>query len=102
MQNLWKVHKNYLTIPKPYAMIYLLGSQNMGITKVSGGCPLTFLCYSGSFRSFYLIQPIFLSTRPKTQVKTAGRMKQIITKPIQSMAVMAALVPSATSLTQPE
>ena len=54
------------------------------------------------FRSFSLIQPIFLRISPKDQVKTAGKIKQISTSPIQSMAVMAVFVPAATSATQPE
>ena len=57
--------------------------------------------YSSSFKSFSLIQPHLRKTRQNAQLKMAGRMKQISAKPIQSMTVMAAFAPVATSLIQP-
>ena len=57
--------------------------------------------YRSSFRSSSLIQPFFRMISQKTQDSTAGRTKLMRTRPTQSMAVMAAFVPAATSLTQP-
>ena len=56
---------------------------------------------SSSFKSPSLIQPTFRQGRLMSQVRTPGRMKQISTRPIQSMPVMAFLAPSDTSFTQP-
>ena len=74
------------------------------------GCGNTFIlkCLQGcgaeayiSFRSPSLIHPSFFSAVQKRQLRNAGRTKQIRISPIQSMAVIAVLVPVAISLTQP-
>ena len=62
--------------------------------------------YCGSVRSPGLIQPIFRKNRPKAQVRTAGRTKEIRISPTQSKAVGAmAAAPLARAaslgLTQP-
>ena len=57
--------------------------------------------YQSSFRSPSWIQPILRQIRPMPQLKTAGRMKQISAMASQSVPVMAAFAPVATSLTQP-
>ena len=54
-----------------------------------------------SFMSPSLIQPAFLNGIAIRGVRTAGRTKEISTSPTQSTAVMAALVPAATSATHP-
>ena len=59
------------------------------------------LSYKSSFKSFSLIQPILRKNRPNAQVKTPGKMKHTNSIPIQSIGVMAALVPDAISLIQP-
>ena len=59
------------------------------------------LFYCGRVRSPSPIQPILRNSCPNSQHSTAGRMKQIRAIPAQSMGVMAAFTPVATSLTQP-
>ena len=57
------------------------------------GFPAAFAFYKSSFKSFSLIQPIFLNTVPKIHVIIAGRTNDISIKPIQSNAVIDAFKP---------
>lgn len=70
------------------------------LKKAPGSRPGGSFCQE-SFRSPSRIQPMRRKNRPKAQVRTAGRMKHKRAMASQSMPVMAALVPVATSLTQP-
>ena len=54
-----------------------------------------------SFISPSLMRPAFLNGTANSGVRMAGRIKEIRMRPIQSMAVMPAFVPAATSATQP-
>ena len=67
------------------------------------GCTLTItiLRHRSSFRSFSPIQPQLRRGRAMSQLRMAGRTKQISTRPSQSVAVMAALVPASISASQP-
>ena len=57
--------------------------------------------YKSNFKSFSLIHPFFRRGMAMSQDNTAGRTKQISTRPIQSIAVMAVFVPAAISFTHP-
>lgn len=70
------------------------------LKKAPGSRPGGSFCQE-SFRSPSRIQPMRRKNRPKAQVRTAGRMKHKRAMASQSMPVMAALAPVATSLTQP-
>ena len=62
---------------------------------------LIILRHRSSFRSFSPIQPQLRRGRAMSQLRIAGRTKQISTRPSQSVAVMAALVPASISASQP-
>ena len=65
------------------------------------GYTLIILRHRSSFRSFSPIQPHLRRGRAMSQLRIAGRTKQISTRPSQSVAVMAALVPASISASQP-
>ena len=65
------------------------------------GYTLIILRHRSSFRSFSPIQPQLRRGRAMSQLRIAGRTKQISTRPSQSVAVMAALVPASISASQP-
>ena len=69
-----------------------------------GGLPqgISFsLSHRSSFRSSSPIQPHLRRGRAMSQLSRAGRTKHTSTSPIQSVAVMAALVPASMSASQP-
>ena len=61
----------------------------------SNTSPLRQTNHSGSFRSFSPIHPALRSKAHTAHAMRDGRMKQIISRPAQSNAVMAVLVPAA-------
>ena len=70
------------------------------LKKAPGSRPGGSFCQE-SFRSPSRIQPMRRKNSPNAQQSTAGRMKHKRAMASQSMPVMAALAPVATSLTQP-
>ena len=94
----FRYRKNaFIKIPLPFCFFSRFGN---GIKQVI----INQLCfvYRSSFRSSFLISPALRMTSQITRDITAGSTKHISTSPAQSIGVMAAFAPDATSATQPE